>query len=313
MGLHKHKRRLANAATKEGLITTVIGSYPVQPTKAELVSALYGKDPFLKCIDESVNDQIAAGVDIISDGQVRADMIRLVTAKLKGFRDDGGRIRVAEKIEYNGDIVTKDFIHAKNAADDKALVKGILTGPCTLASFLKNEYYADAKTLIFDLADALALEARNLCENGAAMIQIDEPIFAAGGDLELGKQTTSIIARAVDVPLALHVCGDVSPAFPALLDFEVDILAHEFSTNMRLIEELSEYNFDKKLGFGCVDSKSERVESVAEIKKRIERALQQFKPQDLLINPDCGLRNLSRECAFGKLKNMCLAAGEFGG
>jgi len=295
----------------KGLITTVVGSYPVQPTKADLLKSLHGKDPYVDCIAEAVKDQIKAGVDVISDGQTRADMIRLVTQKLKGFRDDGkGRIRVVGKIEPKDEIVTKDFLYAKRFADDKALVKGILTGPCTIASFLQNEHYKDPKELVLDLAGAIALEAKRLSAHGAAMVQLDEPIFSAGGDLELGRDTTGTVFDAVDVPLILHVCGDAAPAYPALLDFPVDILDHEFSTNPRLLEEINEYNIDKRIGYGCVDSSSEKVESVAVIRKRIENALEYFKPEDLLIDPDCGLRNIGRESAFAKLKNMCEAVKE---
>jgi len=66
----------------------------------------------------------------------------------------------------------------------------------------------------------------------------------------------------------------------------------------------------KMLGYGCVDSSSEEVETVQQIKKRIEKGVEYFDPKILLIDPDCGMRMRSRESAYWKLKNMCEAAKE---
>ncbi|MBN2518404.1 MAG: methionine synthase [Candidatus Altiarchaeota archaeon] len=293
------------------LITTVVGSYPAEPSRAELMGGMYGKDPYLKSIERAVKDQVDAGVEIISDGQTRGDMIRIFTNKISGIAEADGVIRVTGRIQHNQDILGEDFRYAREVAGSKALVKGVITGPNTLASFVQNAYYGVRKSLLFDLANVLAIEAKKLCDNGAVLIQIDEPILAAGNvDMEEAKDALEVITNNIDKTVAMHVCGDVNILYPGLLDFPVDILDHEFTRNPTLLDHLYEYNFDKKIGYGCIDSKSERVESVVDIKKRIEKALNYFDSKDILIDPDCGLRNISRESAYQKLKNMVQARDE---
>ena len=137
------------------LTTTVVGSYPTTPTKKELMQSVYGKDPFLKSIQGAVEDQTAAGVGIISDGQTRGDMIRIITQRVGGFSDEGGVIRVVDGFYRKGDIVTEDFRYAKKIAGETR-VKGIMTGPVTIAIFVKNEHYKDKRDLVLDLACAVA-------------------------------------------------------------------------------------------------------------------------------------------------------------
>jgi 5-methyltetrahydropteroyltriglutamate--homocysteine methyltransferase len=290
------------------LTTTVVGSYPTAPTKKELMQSVYGKDPFFKSIEEAVGDQVAAGVDIISDGQTRGDMIRIVTQRVGGFVDEGGVVRVVDELYRKGDIVTEEFKHAKRIAGGTR-VKGILTGPMTIAIFVKNEHYRDRRDLVLDLAGIIADEASKLAGAGAEYVQIDEPVLSAGGDLELGLDALRLIAGKAKT-LALHVCGDVTVCYPKLLEYPVQILDHEFSKNPGLLEALTRYDFDKRLGYGCVDSKSEEVEKISEIKERIGLALKHFDKEDLLIDPDCGLRNLTRESALKKLKAMVQASRE---
>ena len=293
------------------LITTVVGSYPSEPSKTELMGGMYGKDPYLKSITRAVKDQINAGIDIISDGQTRGDMIRIFTNRIGGLSEVDGVIQVVGRIQHTQDILGEDFKYAKKVTEEKALLKGVITGPNTLASFLQNQYYGVKKSLLFDLAGVLAVEAKKLSDGGAVLIQIDEPILSSGNvDLEEAKDALEVITNVVDKPIALHVCGDVNILYPKLLEFPVEILDHEFTRNPTLLDGLYEYNFDKKIGYGCVDSKSERVESVGEIKKRIEKALRYFDPKDILIDPDCGLKNISRDSAYQKLVNMIKAKKE---
>lgn len=260
-----------------------------------------GNDPYLKSIKEAIRDQIRAGVDIISDGQTRGDMISSIASKLDGIEGD----KIKWDVRHKGDITTKDYLQAEMFAEGRALVKGILTGPFTLASYLKNEHYKDPRELILDIAGALADEVKRLCTAGAPLIQIDEPIFSSGFETALAKEALDKIYGASQAPLALHVCGDVSPAYPELLEIPCDILDHEFTHHPRLLDILEEYNFDKRVGYGCVDTQSNKIEAVDTIRARIERALEYFDEKDLLIDPDCGMRNLRKSSAFGKLKNMC--------
>ena len=286
------------------LATTVVGSYPV--VKSGGLRSLF--DPLHSAVETAVADQIGAGLDIISDGQVRGDMITAFASKLPGVRDQDviGKIQPAA-----GAITVAD---AKYALSKFPKVKGIITGPSTLAHGLhiSTPMYRNKEELALDLAAALIIEARSLEAAGVTLIQLDEPILSTGiADLAIGKQAVEMIASAVRIPVCMHVCGNIANVIDEILKYNVSVLDFEFSNNQANLDIISRRDLTgKMLGYGCVDSSTEDIETVPEIRKRIEKAVEYFDPKILLIDPDCGLRMRSRESAYWKLKNMCDAAKE---
>ncbi len=286
------------------LATTVVGSYPV--VKAGGLKSLF--DPLSGAVETAVTDQIGAGIDIISDGQVRGDMIGAFTSKLPGIREQ----EVIGKIQPAAAAITA--ADTKYARSKFPKIKGIITGPTTLAHgpHISTPMYRNKEEVALDLAAALVTEARALEATGITLLQIDEPILSTGiADLGIAKQTVEQIASSVRVPTCLHVCGNLGNVLDEILKFNVNVLDFEFSKNPQNLDILSRRDLDgKMLGYGCVDSSSETVETVPEIKKRIEKGVEYFDPKILLIDPDCGMRMRSRESAYWKLKNMCDAAKE---
>jgi 5-methyltetrahydropteroyltriglutamate--homocysteine methyltransferase len=286
------------------LATTVVGSYPV--VKGGGLRSLF--DPLHAAVEIAVADQIGAGIDIISDGQVRGDMIGVFASKLPGVRDQEviGKIQPAA-----GAIAVAD---TKYALSKFPKVKGIITGPSTLAHalHLSTPMYRNKEEVALDLAGALIVEARNLEAAGVTLLQIDEPILSTGiADLAIGKQAVEMIASSVRIPACMHVCGNIANVIDEILKFNVNVLDFEFSNNQANLDIISRRDLTgKMLGYGCVDSSSDEVETVPEIRKRIEKAVEYFDPKILLIDPDCGMRMRSRESAYWKLKNMCDAAKE---
>ena len=286
------------------LATTVVGSYPV--TKGGGLRSLF--DPLHAAVETAVADQIAAGIDIISDGQVRGDMIQMFTARLPGIRGQD----VIGKVEPAAGAITVG--DTKYALSKAPKVKGIITGPSTLAHGLhiSTPMYRNKEELALDLAAALIVEAKSLEAAGVALLQIDEPILSTGiADLAVGKQAVEMITSAIRIPVCMHVCGNLANVLDELLKFNVNVLDFEFSKNPANLDILSRRDLaGKMLGYGCVDSASEEVEPVQEIRKRIEKGLATFDPKIMLIDPDCGMRMRSRESAYWKLKNMVEAAKE---
>jgi len=286
------------------LATTVVGSYPV--VKGSGLKTLF--DPFKSAVETAVADQVAAGIDIISDGQVRGDMIQAFSGKLPGVKgqDIVGKIQPA-----SGAITAGDTKYAKSKS---LYVKGIITGPSTLAHGLhiSTPMYRNKEELALDLAAALAVEAKYLEAAGVTLLQIDEPIFSTGvADLAVGKQAIDLITGAVKVPTCMHVCGNLANVLDDILKVNVNVLDFEFSKNPENLSLFGSKDLSgRMIGYGCVDSTAEPVESVAEIKKRIEKGVEVFGAKNMLIDPDCGLRMRSRESAFWKLKNMAEAAKE---
>jgi 5-methyltetrahydropteroyltriglutamate--homocysteine methyltransferase len=284
------------------LATTVVGSYPV--VKGSGLRSFF--DPLHTSVETAVADQISAGIDIISDGQVRGDMIQVFTSKLPGIK---GQEVIGKVQPASGPITVGD---TKYAITRFPKVKGIVTGPTTLAHGLhiNTPMYRNREELALDLAAALVPEVKALEAAGITLLQIDEPIFSTGmADLTIGKQAIAQITDALRIPTCMHVCGNLGNVLDEILKFNVKVLDFEFSNNMANLDLLSRRDLaGRMIGYGCVDSSSDKVESVAEIKKRIEKGIEIFDPRIILIDPDCGMRMRSRDVAYAKLKNMVEAA-----
>ena len=286
------------------LATTVVGSYPV--VKGGGLRNLF--DPLHTAVETAVADQIKAGIDIISDGQVRGDMIQVFASKLPGIKGQEvtGKIQAA-----SGPITVGDTKYALTKAPK---VKGIITGPTTLAHGLhiNTPMYRNKEELALDLAAALVPEAKALEAVGITLLQIDEPMFSTGmADLETGKQAIGRITAALRIPTCMHVCGNLGNVIDEILKFNVNVLDFEFANNPANLDLLSRRDLTgRMLGFGCVDSASDNVESVAEIRKRIEKGIEIFDPRIMLLDPDCGMRMRSHDVAYRKLKNLADAAKE---
>jgi len=286
----------------ELLPTTVVGSYPVvKPGGFRLLS-----NPLKHALETAVSDQIRAGIDIISTGQVRGDMINALTSWLPGIRGH----EVIGRVQAPPHPIT--VADTKYAISRHTRVKGILTGPTTLAHALQvaTPIYRDREELALDLAEALAVEAHYLEKAGVAVIQIDEPILSTGAaDLDAGRQALNILLSAIHIPTALHTCGEITDIIDDLLKIDVSIFDLEFANDAENIEVISSRDLGGRMvGYGCVDSADPVVESMGQIKKRIETGIDIFGAENLLVDPDCGLRMLTRDAAFGKLKYMVAAA-----
>ncbi|KDE54658.1 methionine synthase [Methanoculleus sp. MH98A] len=286
------------------LPTTVVGSYPVVKG-----SGLFARmDPLKHAVEVAVADQIGAGIDIISDGQVRGDMIRAFTSHLPGIRGSS----VVGKVQPAARPIT--LADTKYALSRHPKVKGILTGPSTLAHGLSIEtpFYRNKDELVLDIAQALAVEANYLQDAGVALIQVDEPIFSTGAaNLAVGREAVNAIAGRLRVPASLHVCGNLGNVIDDVLRINVAAFDFEFANNPGNLEVLSEKDLGgRMIGYGCVDSADPGVESIETIKKRLEAGIDVFSPDTMLVDPDCGLRMQTRDAALGKLKNMVVATGE---
>jgi len=285
---------------KQGMFTTVLGSYPL--SYGEL-----GKDAIIR----SVSDQIDAGIQLVSDGQTRYDMIEYFARSIEGYSYDAKSFINGKIGKGSPEIFLEDLEIAKGMAPR---VKGIITGPVTLvfSSEIRGYYrgYRD-EAVYLDTARALLDIARALEENGAEWIQIDEPYLSVGAPMGIARKAVESIALNLKVPVALHVCGTIAKIFRELLQWEgVNMLSHAFmgddNTEILSFKELR--SSDKMLGLGCIDTKSTKVEEVEDIEKLIRTAMEKIPKERIAVHPDCGLRVLPRELAFEKMKRMVIAA-----
>lgn len=284
------------------LPTTVVGSFPAEPRRT--LRSLF--DPYHEAVCQAVDAQISAGITIISDGQVRGDMITNFASRLPGIR---GNDVIGRVMPPDLPITIKDTRYARTR---HPYVKGILTGPSTLSYglHLNTSNYRSRDELIPDIAAALSTEARALGDEGITMLQIDEPIFSTGtADLDIGSRAIRQIADEVQVPVCLHVCGPISGIIDHLLKMPIQVLDFEGSVDPENFASLSSRDLnDKYIGYGCVDSSRADIEDVNTIIARMRTGVDVLGPERLLFDPDCGLRMLPREIAYQKLSRLTAAA-----
>lgn len=292
------------------LMTTVVGSYPTD-----------GMPP-RRAIQRAIEDQVAAGIELVSDGQPRGDMISVFTAHIPGFRRaDDGVWEVVDALDLpRAPIAVEDFALARQLLAGRAELKGIVTGPMTLALSCRVAPGAPYRgpedpSLILRLAEVMGREVAALVAAGATIVQVDEPMLS----LALGSRLSPELATDALRPLAavprtpaLHVCGDIRAIAHELLALPFEVLDFENTT----IPNLSAFDADElefanvRLGVGCVNTRTARVESVATLRKRILAATARLDADRLWIAPDCGLRSLSAEVAREKLTRMAAAVNE---
>ncbi|MFC7134941.1 MULTISPECIES: methionine synthase [Salinibaculum] len=316
------------------LMTTVVGSYP-KPKWLHRSRDLYededanfdaenfeeAKDDAARLITE---EHERCGLDVVVDGEMRRnEMVEYFAHRIDGY-DFNGRVKVwghnyfdkpsvVDEVEYGEEWLVSEYEFTSEVAD--APVKVPITGPYTLASWSFNEVYDDDAELAYELADLVNEEIEALVEAGARYIQIDEPALATTPDDHaiVGECLERIVADVPDdVRLGLHVCyGDYSRIYPEILDYPV----HEYDLELvngdfEQLDVFKEDEFTKDFAMGVVDVHVAEVESVEEIKDNIKKGLEVVPPERLTVSPDCGLKLLPRDVAYGKMENMVQAARE---
>ena len=302
------------------MITTVVGSFPLEAKEPNTISDKIKKplglyDPYKKAIEEIVELQYDLGIDIVTEGQVRDDMVALFVKHIPGFTYKNNSSLITGKIKKpNHEITVKDVKIAQKklkelTSDSNKGVKGIITGPSTIiySSHIES-FYKNKDKAIIDYAHAIKHEAKALEKAGCKYIQIDEPFLSTGiVNLDTAQKAIKIVTEDIKIPTAMHVCGDISKVFKNLAKFDVDILDFEFAgnnTNIRTLEDNREYLKNKKIGFGCINSASRDLDKEEDVEKLIKRGITIMGEENLLLDPDCGLKKVPLPTVKDKLKLM---------
>ncbi|MBO0830380.1 MAG: methionine synthase, partial [Actinobacteria bacterium] len=283
-------------------------------------------------IKAALHDQEQAGIDIVSDGELRRDNdIDYFLTKIPGIE-----VRNAAKDFYfdyyeatlnaslpepQGALLSLAEDFAFTAAHTSAPIKFSFTGPFSLAHRIIENVYPDRRDLVLALARVLNAEARALAERGAELLQIDEPFLAGYPEaVDIAVEAINLVTAGVPVTWAMHVCygnryarplwqGHYDFLFPAVLEARVDQLVLEFARKgFDELQAVKKSGWDRDVGLGVIDVKSTEIETPSLIADRIRRALDLVPASRLVINPDCGLRNLSGAVARAKLAAMVQGA-----
>lgn len=330
------------------LPTSLVGSYS-QPDwlidKAMLVKSrvprvriaeLWRVDP--DYLEEAQNDatlvaireQEEAGLDIITDGEIRRESYsnRFATA-LDGIDLDNPGVvksrsnresivpRVVGKVSRKHAVEVEDVKFLRAHTD--RMIKMTVPGPFTMTQQALDEYYKDEAALSLAYADAVNGEIKDLFAAGADIVQIDEPYMQAAPDKarEYGLTALNKALEGVTGTTAVHICFGYAAMVsekPAGYSFLPEL--HECSAHMVSIETAQpsldcavlEKLPEKKIILGVIDLSTNDVETPELVASRIRRALPHCPADRIIVAPDCGLKYLPREVAFGKIKAMAAGA-----
>jgi 5-methyltetrahydropteroyltriglutamate--homocysteine methyltransferase len=329
---------------QHALATTVVGSYP-QPDwlvdramlskgvpRVRLQAMWRVPEAFLEQAQDdatvvAIRDMERAGIDIITDGEIRRESYsnRFATA-LDGvdvehpglIRDRAGNEtavpRVVGRIRRNRAVEVRDMQFLRRHTDH--LAKITLPGPFTLAQQAKNEFYRDTEEMAMDFAAAVNAEAHDLQAAGADVIQLDEP-WLRNDPEAAARYAVPAINRAlagISIPSAVHLCFGYAAVvrhqkptgysfLPQLADSsatQISIEAAQPKLDLGVLADLSR----KTIILGVINLGAAAVEAVDQVAARIRAALAHVTPERLILAPDCGMKYLARDTAFGKLRAL---------
>jgi 5-methyltetrahydropteroyltriglutamate--homocysteine methyltransferase len=312
------------------LPTTSVGSFPkpdylkkarTQAARGE-ISEKNLRELEEKATREWIEFQDEIGIDILVDGEMyRGDMVTYFAETLKGF-EISGLVRSYGNRYYRKPVVVDEVKRARPMTVEwfqfaqsltKKPVKGMLTGPYTIMDWSFNEYYEDRRALTLALAEVIREEALDLEKAGAEFIQIDEPaVSVRPEELPLAVEAMGLVTQGLRAKTITHICyGDFQKIYPGMLEIPVDQIDLELSnSNFDLLDLFKKSPFTKEIGLGVVDVHSHALESKELVKSRIEKALKVFRPEQIYVDPDCGLKTREVEEAKDKLRVIVEATRE---
>jgi len=280
----------------------------------------------------AIRDQEKAGLDIIGDGEMRRESYsNHLSNALEGVDiDNPGTAldrsgepvsvpRVVGPIRRNGAIGERDVKFLRAQTDRP--VKYTVPGPFTMSQQVQNDYYASDADCAMAYADAVNGEVKDLLAAGADRVQLDEPYMQARPEKarEYGLEGLNRALGDVAGKTGVHICFGYAALIherPEAYSFlpelhnaacdQVSIETAQSQLDCSVLESLPE----KEILLGVLDLSTSEVDPVSVIKDRVKRALDYCDAERITLGPDCGMKYLSRETAFGKLTNMVQAARE---
>ncbi len=307
------------------LPTTTVGSFPKPPHLLEARRKVSRKqmDPAelfqleRRATEEWIRRQEEIDIDILVDGEMyRGDMVAYFADQMEGFqiaglvRSYGNRYYpkpvVVAPVGRRGPLTIDWFTFARGLTSRP--IKGMLTGPYTIAEWSFNEYYPTRRELVLELARAIHDEAVDLERAGATYIQIDEPAIHTrpDEDFDLAAEAMEVVTRDLSSYTITHVCyGDVPRIYPSMLRLAVDQIDLALKNDdYALLETFRTPRFTKDIGAGVIDAHSHRAEGAEEVARDIRRILKVIPANQVVISPDCGLKTRTVDETVAKLKSM---------
>jgi len=272
---------------------------------------------------EVIDSQVAAGLDLVTDGMVRVpDPTALAAARIGGLEPGprgegypgGGPYTVPvvrAEVSWNQPILTEDYLFAAQGCPRP--VKPVVVGPYTLARLAEDRAYGEPMALAMALAAALNQELRSLQTAGATFIQIDEPAcLLHPEEFPIFSRIWEVLGRGVSAPLALHLeGGDAAPLFAGMARLRrLACLSLDAVRGRAGLAAFAGIGWPEglRLGLGVVDGRDARVESADEIEALV-RSIPGLPPPDrILLGTASSLGDLPADTAAAKLRSLAEAA-----
>ena len=278
----------------------------------------------------AIRDQERAGLDIVTDGEMRRESYsnRFATA-LEGIDIDnpGSALdrsghanpvpRIAGRIRRKYPVQVRDTEFLRRNTD--RLIKMTVPGPFTMSQQAQNDYYRHPADAALDYAKAVNEEIKDLFAAGANVVQIDEPYMQARPQAarEYGLAALQAALDGVKGTTAVHICFGYAAIIHArpegysfLPEFEkcgvkqVSIETAQSKLDTAILEKLP----GKTIVLGVIDLDDMAVETPDVVASRISRAFPHCPPERIIVAPDCGMKYLPREVAYGKMVSMVKGA-----
>ncbi len=278
----------------------------------------------------AIRAQEDAGLDIVTDGEIRRESYsnRFATA-LEGVDldhpgsalDRSGHPNPVPRIV--GPIRRKQPVEVEDVrflrAHTRRPIKMTVPGPFTMSQQAQNDYYPSEEAAAMDYAVALNAEIRDLFAAGADVVQVDEPYMQARPEKARRFGLAALNRALADVggTTAVHICFGYAaiiherpsgysflPELAGCACAQVSIETAQAKLDCSVLARLT----GKQIMVGCLDLNDPTVEAPETVVARIERALPYVKPENVILAPDCGMKYLPRDVAFGKMQAMVAAA-----
>lgn len=305
--------RVGDSSEEQILRRTIAQREKGEKTQADLEAA---ED---RMTELALREQIEAGLDVVTDGQVRwYDPISHLAGKLAGVEIDG-LLRLFDTNAYfrqpivrskparQAPLVVKEFQFARQRSGRP--VKVVLTGPYTLAqlSLAEDGLAGRAGAMREGYTEALAEEVAALAAAGAPFIQVDEPALLRNpGDFAQVEQSLAQLAArkgSAQLGLALYF-GDPAPLYDRLQKLPVEVLGLDFTYNPGLAGVIAGAGSSRELALGLVDGRNTQLEDPSVVARQMEQIFRKASPARAYLEPSCGLEYLPRDRARLKLKHL---------
>jgi len=310
------------------------GRFPPRTRARELwrVAEPYLEDALKDATRLAVRDQETAGIDIVTDGEIRRESYsNFFATALEGvdFENPGEALdrsgepvkvpRVVGPLKRRAPVCVEDVRFLRSLTDRP--IKYTVPGPFTMSQQAKNEYYSSDSECALAYAAALNEEIKDLFAAGADVVQLDEPYMQARAAKaeQYGIEALNRAVAGVKGKTAVHICFGYAAlihARPSAYSFlpqlaranvnQISIETAQSNLDCSILRELP----GKEIMLGVIDLSSPKVETVEVVKERVRRALPHIEAARVVLAPDCGMKYLPRDVAHGKLRAMCQAAKE---